>query len=107
MIKYTLYCEPGKMLHPGLHTCVIGDWINPEGHIVLTQGTMTEAEYKKFTTDGFIRLYDRWQIKWIGIYSGLGSARWMEDGLLSAGVLHRKSYNVYEGHVHLKLYGGD
>ena len=99
MIKYTLMCKPGTMLRTGIHVCIIGQWIRPDGYIILTHGVMTYHEYRTFTEQGFIRVYDRSNLHWLGIYGGTGRARWMEDGELFVGKLYRNRDNIYIGRV--------
>lgn len=43
MIKYTLYCSPGKNFIPGMHFLYIGAWLeNKPDRVVLAHGSMTE-----------------------------------------------------------------
>ena len=43
MIKYTLYCSPGKNFVPGVHYLYVGAWLDMKpDRVILAHGLMTE-----------------------------------------------------------------
>lgn len=103
-MKFTYYCAPGSCLTPRMHYIYIGDWIRPEGYIVLQHGNLSYLEHKKITDNGFIRIFedqgaDYTYIEPIVSRSDLQKYRdkYLHRGRV--GTLTQKSYNLYAGNV--------
>lgn len=103
-MKFTYYCKPGRFLSPREHYIYIGDWIMPEGYIVLQHGNLSYLEYKKILDNGFIRIFedqksDYTYIETIVSRSDLQKYRDMNLHRGLVGTLTQISYNLYAGHV--------
>lgn len=99
--KYTLLCQPGKILSPGLHMFVLGEWVNPAGWIVLCHGLLSHAETQSIIKRGSVRVYNDNPIYWTGVYHSKGGSRWMTYETKYIGELLQIGYNsnIYIGSV--------
>lgn len=105
-MKFTYYCVPGRMLSPRAHYIFIGEWIRPEGYIVLQHGNMSYLEYKHITEQGFIRIYENRASDYTYIETLVSRSdmrKYQDLHRQTVGILIRKSYNLYMGRV--CLYG--
>lgn len=105
-MKFTYYCEPGRFLSPRAHYVFIGEWIRPEGYIVLQHGNMSYCEYKNITEQGFIRIYENRESDYTYIETLITRSdmrKYQDQHRRKVGILIRKSYNLYMGGV--CLYG--
>ena len=101
-MKFTYYCEPGRFLSPQDHFIFFGDWIRPEGCIVLQHGTISYLEHKKIEEQGFIRIFEDRGADYTYIETIVGRSdlqRYRDKYRRRVGVLDRKSYNLYVGRV--------
>lgn len=105
-MKYTYYCKPGRFLSPGAHFLYIGDWIRPKGCIVLQHGNLSYLEHKKISEQGFIRIFENRGADYTYIETIVDRPdlqRYRDRVRRKVGLLTRKSYNLYTGHV--RVYG--
>ena len=105
-MKFTYYCKPGKFLSPRAHYVFIGEWIRPEGYIVLQHGNMSYLEYKRITEQGFIRILESRASDYTYIEPLITRAdmrKYHAEKSIKVGILIRKDYNLYIGRV--CLYG--
>ena len=103
MVKYTIYCKPGRMLSPGEHFLLIGDWLHGLGdYVVLVHGVMTSEEALSFQNrDRVLLFYDK--------NSGVLSLRNYHGNICYAddrsgrykvvGFLERMKENLYSGSI--------
>lgn len=108
-MRYTLYCEYGRLGRPGAHFLHVGEWIRPDGHVVLCHGTMTDDEWESVNMSGYCVLVDDSRTHTVRVrqLSDARSTRWLQekrpsiDGNLVCGILRRKSGTIYSGYVTL------
>lgn len=101
-MKFTYYCEPGRFLSPRTHYVFIGDWIRPEGCIVLQHGNISYLERKKIIEQSFIRVFEDRGTAYTyieTIVSRPDLQKYRDLYRRKVGVLTQKSYNLYAGHV--------
>lgn len=111
-MKYTLYCEPGFLGRPGIHSLYIGDWIRPAGAVVLCHGNMSESEYDYISRSGVCPLYNDVRVHLTFVYQDAptnGGTVYRQEkskGSNVCGFLRKSLYNenVYRGSIVLHGY---
>lgn len=105
-MKYTFFCELGRMYKPGLHYLFIGGWIKPSParFVVLSHGNMTSTEYARIIKTGqcpicfeahyhMLRIYQQ-PIEW-------HSAKYHENHFQNCGTMKQSGryHNLYIGQI--------
>ena len=101
-MKFTYYCEPGRFLSPRQHFVFIGDWIRPDGYIILQHGNISYLENRKIERQGFIRIFEDSGSDYTYIETIVNRSdvqRYRDMRKRKVGILTRKSYNLYAGRI--------
>ena len=69
-VKYTLYCQPGRLFHAGDHYLTVGSWIppDPDRYVILKHGTMSRNEYNDICTRYKLTIYEYAPVNWTDIF---------------------------------------
>ena len=108
MIKFTLYCENGRLFQTACHYLLLGDWITwCEGYTILQHGILSDQEEQQIFSQELVNVYQDMRNKSIGITSPYHE-KYMQrnnnpDNLtLYAGCLKRNTNYLWKGSVTIK-----
>lgn len=103
MVKYTIYCKPGRMFFPGEHFLLIGEWLHGlRDYVVLVHGVMTDEEAVSFQNrDRVILFYDK-NCSVLSLRNYHGNICYADDRsgrYKVVGFLERRKENLYSGSI--------
>lgn len=97
-VRYTLYCEHGRVLHSRIHYLYIGDWLLPdlEKYVVLVHGLFSKREYLSVCMRYKIGMYSYHPANWTDIRPYHDGKLWKDT---RSGWLVRVSANQFKGRL--------
>lgn len=112
-MKYTFFCELGRLYRPGLHYLMIGDWIipDPARFVILAHGNMTSQEYAYIEKNGYCKIYFESHYHLLRIYQmplEWHAAKYHDAHGRSCGTMKRSGryHNLYIGQINMEALKG-
>lgn len=108
MIKYTLCCNKGRMLHSDAHFLCVGEWLPwDDDYVILHHGMLSDLEYLQLSGQQMVNVFQDQKSNTVTIiapYDKKYLSRHPDMNALQGyiGCLHKAAKNFYIGMVHVK-----